>query len=196
MANHCSECTYLKIEDGDTKGGKFWCKYHEWVYADEIECGNFCRAYSRPSEVSASAERYSKDHRYYILTAICKLLGMDHYNIHLDALRNLSDNYLSRCDLGKDLLKKYDIIGPKVASYIENSPYSLSIAETLLQNFIIPTTNYVEHNDFKKATRLYIHMTERLMEYYKIDLTNDDCVQKPKSIGEQADTKRKKLITA
>lgn len=196
MSRLCSECTYLKIEDGDTKGGKYWCKYCNWVYADEIECGNFILARSRPSEVSTSAERYSKDHRYYILTVICKLLGIDHYNIHLDALQNLSDNYLSRCDLGKDLLKKYDIIGPIVASYIEDSPYSLSIASTLLQNFIIPTTSYVEHNDFKKATRLYIRMTERLMEYYKIDLTNDDCVQKPKNIGEQTNTKRKKLITA
>lgn len=195
MANHCSECTYLKVE-GDTNYGKFWCKYCDWVYADQIECWNFCRAYSRPSEVSASAERYSKDHRYYILTVICKLLNIEHYNIHLDALLNLSDNYLSKCDLGKELLKKYDIIGPKVASCIENSPYKLSIAATLFQNFIVPTTNYVEHNDFKKATRLYIYMTERLMEYYKVNLINDECLQETKNIVEYADNKRKKLITA
>lgn len=174
----CSECTWLKIEGGDPKGGKFWCRYQNWTYADQQECGNFILARDRPPEVCESAERYSQDHRYYILTAICKILGMDHYNVHLNALKNLSDNYLSKCSVGRDLLGKYDIVGPIVASHIENSPYKLSIATTLLQNFIIPTTNCVEKNDFKGATRLYISMTERLMEYYKVDLFNDERIEK------------------
>lgn len=175
---NCSECTYLDLDRGPDCG-KFYCsKHYERHYADEKKCDDYCRAYSRSDRDIKNAEEISRDYRYYILTAICRILGMDHYNAHLKALKDLSDNYLSKCALGRDLLGKYDIVGPIVASYIENSSYKLSIATTLLQNFIIPTTNCVENNDFKGATRLYISMTERLMEYYKVDLVNDECIEK------------------
>ena len=120
----CSECTYMKLpdclQDGeikgvDTKGGKFWCKYYDWVLANHDACSYFCRAGNREPSVCEKAEEYSRGYGSssgcYITTALCNILSMNDNDLFLTVLRVFRDKFLQKSDDGLKILMQYDVIG-------------------------------------------------------------------------------------
>ena len=174
MADYCCECTYLNV-DRDTKDGQFWCDRRNWRYADAVACDSFCRAYSRPDQIAQSAKEYSKKAHgkpgCYLTTTLCNILRMNDDNIYLETLRKFRKDYLQKCEEGQEILIQYDVIGPKISKMLMNEPGKISMAQILLNNYIVPTVESIEKKEYAKAIKTYTEMTTGLIEHYKIDPT-------------------------
>lgn len=167
----CSECTYLDLSKRE--GGKYYCeKEYEYVRANELSCSKFCEAYSRNSSEIRRAEEFSHDYESgsgcYITTMLCHILQKEDSNTFLDTLRKFRNDVLQKSMDGAKILVEYDVVGPKIAALLANDHARVSIATTLFNNFIIPTTLCIDNNWYDDAITLYKGMTQKLMEFYHI----------------------------
>lgn len=167
----CSECTYLDLSKREY--GKYYCeKEYEYVRANELSCSKFCKAYSRDSSEIRRAEEFSHDYESgsgcYITTMLCHILQKEDNNVYLNTLRKFRDEILQKSINGSKILVEYDIVGPKIAALLEQDHARVSIAITLFNNFIIPTTLCIDNNWYDDAVTLYKGMTQKLMEFYHI----------------------------
>ena len=175
MAN-CAECTYLDISDGNLYGA-FWCdKKLERHLATDIECGSFCRAYSRNSSSIRNAIEFSNSKNSgggcYLTTILCNILGMSDNNIYLETMRNFRKNILQKDEKYKTLLAEYDIVGPAIAEALANDPLKEAIAKIYLNNFIIPITEFINNKENERAVDKYYQMTNNLKTFYGLNNYN------------------------
>ena len=175
MARFCGECTYLDLTTGDIYG-KFYCeRRYERHGANDLECSNFCTAYSRSSSEISNAIEYTKDHSSsgcYLTTIVCNILGLPDNNIFLNTLRKFRNNILQKDEKYKNLLLEYDVIGPKIAKSLKNDPLNKNIASMCLNNYIINIVEDIENENYKTAINQYIEMTNKLKSLYNIDNIN------------------------
>lgn len=169
----CAECTYLDTQDKNDSGA-FWCNMKlERHLATDPECGRFCRAYSRNENTISNAIEYSNNHTNsslcYLTTMICNILKMNDKNIYLETIRNFRDNVLKNDEQYKQLLVEYDIIGPKIASALDNDPLKDKIAQMYFNYYIIPIINLIQNNKYKEAVNKYVDMTAKLKSFYNIN---------------------------
>lgn len=172
----CAECTYLDISDGNSNGA-FWCdKKLERHLATDIECGNFCRAYSRYSSSINNAIEFSNKHNSnsgcYLTTMLCKILKMKDNNIYLEALRNFRNDILQKDEKYKPILVQYDIIGPKIAEALNNDPLNKKIASIFFTKYIVVIKTLIENKQYCEAIDMYIEMTTNLKNLYGINNYN------------------------
>ena len=141
MSNYCGECTYLDLSTGDIYG-KFYCdKKWKRHLATDLDCGNFCQAYSRDYSTIQNAYKYSKEHSSsgcYLTTMLFYILRMKDNNIYLETMRNFRNNVLQKDEKYKSLLVEYDIIRTKIAQYLILDPLKEKLANTYFQKYIIP----------------------------------------------------------
>ena len=180
MAN-CGECTYLDISSGNSSGA-FWCeKKLERHLATDIECGSFCRAYSRSSSSINNAIEYSNNHNSgggcFLTTMICKLLKLQDNNIYLETMRNFRNNILQKDEKYKSLLVEYDVIGPKISNALENDIIGEKIAIACFYKYIKPITTYITNKEYENAVNLYIDMTTTLKRIYNLEGKNISIVE-------------------
>ena len=172
MPKTCGECTYLDLSNGDIYG-KFYCeKKWERHLSTDIECGSFCRAYSRDYNTIRNANEYSINHsksRCYLTTMLCNILKLPDNNIYLETMRNFRKNILQKDEKYKSLLVEYDIIGPKIAECLNNDPTKNSIAKQYFNNYIIPITNLINEKKYDLAVSIYTTMTNVLKVIYNLD---------------------------
>lgn len=168
----CAECTYLDLSDSNSYG-EFWCdKKCERHLATDIECGSFCRAYSRRDSSISNAIEYSNNHSSsggcYLTTMLCNILQMKDNNIYLETIRNFRNNVLQKDNKYKNLLVEYDIIGPKIAEALANDPLKEKIANMYFNSFITTIVYLIKNNEHDKAINKYIIMTNNLKNFYGI----------------------------
>ena len=168
----CSECTYLGTCYDD---GTFWCEAKlECVYAHEQECYRFCRAYGRPSSVSDSYARYSKDKtsggRCYLTTIMCNILKMSDDNPFLNSMRSLRNDVMQKDEKYKSLLVEYDIVGPVIADNLSKDPLKYQIAANGFFKYIKPISNLIREKKYDEAIASYIEMTNSLKMFYNINI--------------------------
>jgi len=171
MSNFCGQCTYLDLSTGDIYG-KFYCdKKWERHKSTDIECGSFCKAYSRDESTIQNAYRYtkSKESGCYLTTILCYILSMPDNNIYLDTMRNFRKNVLQKYNKYKYLLVQYDIIGPKIAKYISMDPLKEKIAKKYFNLYIIPITKLLNEQQYQMAINIYIYMTNSLIFLYNLN---------------------------
>jgi len=99
---------------------------------------------------------------------LCKILGMDDNNIYLETIRNFRNNVLQKDEQYKPILVEYDIIGPKIATVLNNDPLKENIAKIYFQNCIIPIIDFINEKRYETAITLYINMTNNLKAFYGI----------------------------
>ncbi len=177
MAKYCSECTYLDLSTGDIYG-KFFCdKRLERHTALDLECYNFCTAYSRSSSEIKSAEEYSKNHSSgsscFITTMICNILKVNDDNYYLNSLRKFRNNVLQKDEKYKSILVEYDIIGPIISKYLSKDPKRYRISANAFYKYIKPITLSIEQNNYDVAINSYMDMTNKLKNFYNIDVNID-----------------------
>ena len=171
----CSECTYLKTDDPDSYG-RFYCeKKYERHLATDIECGRFCRAYSRDNGTIRNTEEYSNSHSSngsgcYLTTMMCNILKMPDDNPFLNKMRNFRNNYLQKDEKYREILVQYDIIGPMIASKLNNDKKRVEIAATYFYTYIKQIIKYLDSKEYEKAIVLYIDMTSNLISYYNLGI--------------------------
>lgn len=168
----CAECTYLDISDGNSYG-QFWCdKKSERHLATDIECGYFCKAYSRYSSSINNAIEFSNNHNTnsgcYLTTMLCNILKMDDNNIYLETMRTFRNDILQKNEKYKKLLVEYDIIGPKIANTLNNDPLKEKIANMYFFNYILIIKSFIDNKKYDEAIKNYIEMTNKLKNFYGI----------------------------
>lgn len=166
--DYCSECTYLVPDKcKGNSNGYFYCERQgSYVLATTEHCYNFCRAYSRSSDISHELEYRSNREKNgydnsscYITTIVSDILGYQDKGYVLNMLRNFRNNYLQKDNNYKELLVEYDIIGPMLAKDINNSPNKQEIAYNLYENILKNVVIEIEKGNNKEAIRLYKAMT-------------------------------------
>ncbi len=173
MAKVCAECTYLDLETGED--GEFYCEEkYERHLATDPECNSFCEAYSRRQSSIDNAISYSKSHSEssspcYLTTMLCNVLKLNDHNYFLDTMRGFRDNVLQKNEIHKPLLAEYDIIGPQIASALDNDPFKYQISDGYFCKYIKPIVGLIKGEKFEDAVALYIEMVNSLKSFYGLD---------------------------
>lgn len=172
MSKTCGECTYLNINPG--KGdlyGKFPCeKKWEKHLATDPECDRFCKAYDRDYKSIQNAYIYSNDHSSsrgcYLTTMLCNILKMPDNNIYLETMRNFRNEILQKDEKYKSILIEYDIIGPKIATALNNDPQKELVAKEYFNAYIPGIIYCINNKNYKDAIFFYQTMTNLLKSFY------------------------------
>lgn len=155
QCGNCVESDYYKTIGRDIK---IYCSYYKaYYYAD-----NSCKHY-RGS---------------YVTTAVCDILGRHEYKDTLVKIRELRTKVMEKDPNYKELLERYDRIGPKIAKHILNDykrTKDQSLAQNLYNYYIGPTVKMYEDKDYVGAIEKYSAMEDILEDCYgfkKIDYAN------------------------
>lgn len=138
--------------------------------AIEIECNEFKNARFRSNSKSKKAYKYSIDYienGCYLTTILCNALGLPDDNPYLEKMRNFRKNTLQKDEKYKPLLIEYGIIGPKIATLINNEKLKDRIAKICFKKYIIPIVDLID-KDNEKAISLYLDMTKNLKDLYEL----------------------------
>ncbi|MBR6690867.1 MAG: hypothetical protein IKL65_06000 [Bacilli bacterium] len=100
---------------------------------------------------------------------LCNILEMPDNNINLETMRSFRKNILQKDEKYKSLLVEYDILGPRIAEYLNNDPIKERIAEKYLNIYIIPITTLINEKNYEMAINLYKNMTIGLSFVYDLD---------------------------
>ena len=165
----CGSCVHLNIND--YVGSKDRCKCTmRGGYHDLHESS--CRSY----EYDKYRDYYDLNRRWYIVTAIFKKLGLSDKYDCIEKLLDFRMNYVEKDSRYDNLLKDYDIVGPKLASLLTNDEDSNELCKKLCQAFLSRIFNLIDDNKNEEALDLYIEMVNYLKSIYEINL-NDKEIQ-------------------
>lgn len=163
--SYCAACTYM---NENQNYGKYYCtRKGEWRKASDPKCYNFCEAYSRSNGGRENMYYYSS--RYYITTAILSIVRALDNNYQIETLGNFIENTLRKDMQYFPLLVAYEIIGPQIASKLQEDPDKIKIATTMFYQYIKPTIKAIETNQTDIAVNTYKTMTLELADRYNID---------------------------
>ena len=114
------------------------------------------------------AERYRlfTGRRYYILTAICDVLGIDYDNRLITEIRALIDIVRSDKTKTREAIG-YEKYGEEIANMIRCDNNRVELCEYLLDNFIVKIYCYIGYNNLSEAITLYENMVKYLYYRYK-----------------------------
>lgn len=169
----CAYCAYMNLEV--LKEGKFQCDHdHEWRFADDEvakECYKFCEIFWSKLDEAREAVEQSRTYRNaisssspscYITTVVVKLLGFQDNCHELEVLRRFRSEVMTKDEKYKDLLMKYDTLGPAIARALERGA-DVDFAYDLYKIYIKGAVSYIEAGDYDSAVSLYAEMTENLI---------------------------------
>lgn len=162
--NRCGSCEYLKDCRDDTDTTYFDGPDYEKGHCTELKTLCF------PDEYVC---HYYKNRFCYIATAICRLLGFSDNCTVLSTIRDFRDNYI--VNNNKELLDKYDIVGPKIAvELMKDYKYSedKDLIYELYYQYIEPVSGLIKEYNYTKAISEYTEMVKLLKEYYSFDENN------------------------
>jgi RecJ-like exonuclease len=95
----------------------------------------------------------------FITTAVCQYKGYDDNCFILTTLRNFRDHYMLSNTIGRQMVKDYYKISPKIVEKIESSEDFEYIWATVLK-----TVSYVENHNYSRALETYKDMVLNLKE--------------------------------
>lgn len=156
-------CTYYCYKSG-LFSGDYWCnKKDERV--DEGTYYQYCRNYDytncpiyKQTEVSGC----------FITTVACQILGKEDHDPILDDFRNFRDNVLQKNEKYYEILKEYDIIGPKLAKCIFYDKDKTKIASGIYNTVLTKIHHLVSQKKYDEAVEKYYVMTLMLINYYSL----------------------------
>lgn len=159
----CGSC--LNFEDGSSNGlydstnanyVKGYCTwYGTYYYPDETCSSHFQPRYSSPSSC-------------YLTTIICNRLGLDDHCEELETLRDFRKSVLQKDETFKNLLYKYDVVGPIISQKLEKE--DMMIVRGLYLSYIEPAVSFIKKGNQEEAIARYIEMTKLLESFYQIQI--------------------------
>lgn len=164
---YCAACTYLG-ENADSYG-KYYCRYKGDRYACDPKCGLYIEAYSRSSSARENMYDNSRNHKYYITTAILNALKFPDNNYYLITIGSFINVTLKQNMKYYPLLFAYEIIGPEIVKKLKEDKDNVDIASQMFKQYINPTVIAIENNKTEDAVNIYKTMTIELAKRYEID---------------------------
>lgn len=173
MAKYCADCAYM--DTCERKDGRFACNNsrksgYQVVSARKLagNCNGFTEAWqSRRGE--RERERYmkiSREHGYYIATAITSVLGLPEDNEYVSSFAYLRDVYMPDIEEYQDFIVEYESVGPRIAASIMNDENNKEYAEYLLLCYLEPFSVLVSEDLVDEAIELYKAMFEEVKNKY------------------------------
>ena len=154
-------CTYYEFKGGFF-GGDYWCRKKD-CRVDDGTYRRYCRDYNYDE---CSIYKHQESSGCFITTVACQILGKEGNDPVLNDLRKFRGNILQKNPKYYDILKEYDVIGPKIADSLFHDKDKEEMAKGLYQNAILPVHSLIQQEDYDKAVETYYVMTLMLVNYY------------------------------
>ena len=103
---------------------------------------------------------------------LCNILKMPDDNIYLETMRKFRNNILQKEDKYKSILVEYDIVGPKIATALNNDPQKEIIAEKYFNAYIPAIIYNINNKNYDNAVFFYKTMTNLLKSFYGFGTIN------------------------
>ena len=150
-------CSYYTFRQGD-----YYCtKKGDYVNSDVYS--KYCRNYDYADCPIYKGDRSGGCY----LTSACmysKDLPDDCYE--LETLRHFRDTWLSETEKGKEIIKMYYEIAPKIVSSINDKPNSKSVYDMIYKKMVLPCVKLIEKQKYNETVELYRSMTLELQKTY------------------------------
>ena len=163
---YCRECLCMDLKDRNKYDlNEAWCSaWRKYFNPNDKACSRYFQ-YDESRKPNAGG--------CYLTTIIHNILEMSDDSYALTTLRNFRNNYmLNNPDLYVMLIE-YDVIGPKIASFLANDPQRKDIANVFYKAYILPTIEKIANKKYDEAISLYQDMTNKLKNLYNVDSTID-----------------------
>jgi hypothetical protein len=162
------------------KEGKFKCEKEDtWKFANSTEaenCYRYCERFRKDMYLGDEAVKVSSDYLKshegysavgcYITTIVVNILGMADNCEELMVLRVFRKNYMQRNPQCKDLLVKYDALGPVIARVLSCLPNREEVAKNLYDVYIKGAVKYIKSGKYDDAIKLYSEMMNNLISLH------------------------------
>lgn len=166
----CGSCEHMNTNDYSGSKHICYCTYRGHYYSlDEPKCGYY--------RYDSRKDYYDLNHRWYIVGAILRKLGLsDNYEC-ISTLHNFRINVLENDARYNDMLAEYDIVGPKIANLLEKDDYSKELCRKLIQVYLVNVLDFIREEKNNEALNLYIEMVNLLKTIYEVDLSKENLVR-------------------
>lgn len=162
------------------KSGKYRCERDDcWKFANSTEadnCYKYCERFRRDmglaEDAISEAEKFQENNKSYtsvgcyVTTIVVRILGLEDDDRVLKSLRSLRKDHMQDDPRYRELLLKYDALGPIIARALELDPDSFDVAIDLYNIYLKGGSKLFELGKISDAIALYEEMTENLIRKY------------------------------
>lgn len=172
---HDTDCTSCRsLDPNNCKGGKYLCTSHrEFISARTlaVHCPDFKEVMGRCACDKEAMRKNSKNHGYYVMTAISSVLGLPEDNQYMILFKKLRDEIMSSSldttipDVEEEdkeasyaiLINRYEEAGPTIAEAIQNNPNAYEICKYYEQVFLKDFVKFMLQEKYTEAAILYFN---------------------------------------
>lgn len=189
LRNVCGGCDHLDVYNRVSTGMfnshyEYKCDLGGYSKWDERSCSRYREVSSTDVDCVARYYEFTGRKYYYILTAICNVLGIKREDGLFQNFKTLIQ--IVRSDINTlDKAINYDIYGPMIADRIEQDLNKVELCKDLLANYLSKAFVAIAENRIEDAISIYEEMVKFLYVRYtrKDNLENIidvDVIAKPK----------------
>lgn len=102
----------------------------------------------------------------FITTAVCDSFNKPDDCYELTMFRHFRDNWLKNQPDGKELIKEYYNIAPKIVEKINRLVNAKEIYKSIWDNYLKICLYYLEQKNTKSCKKIYIDMVNNLKKIY------------------------------
>lgn len=161
----CADCRSL--DPNNEYQGRFYCeKKKQYVSARARICSMAAEVMGRPNCDKNAFRKISKDHGYYVITAISEILELPENNEYMCAFEYLRDTILPSKEEYKGFIDDYEVDGPTLANLLENDEDAQNYAEYLRAAYLNGLVSLFCEDRISDAMTLYTSMLDVMKERY------------------------------
>ena len=160
----CGSCIYMNTNDYVRHKDHCYCTYRRQYY-------NLTESKCRYYEYDSHKDYYDLNHRWHIVSAIFKKLGLSDIGYDcINVLENFRVNVLEKNKKYANFLKEYDLVGPAIADFLMNDENSLEICKKICSTTLINILDLIKQEKNDEALNEYMNLVNLLKDYYKDNL--------------------------
>lgn len=154
-------CTFYEFKGGFFSGD-YWCNKKD-CRVDEDTYRRYCRDYNYDN---CPIYKHTESSGCFITTVTCQILGMADDCTLMNNFRAFRKDILRNDEKYYNILKEYDVIGPKIADCLINDKDKEELAWSFYHSTILPVHEFINQKNYAAAVTLYGISTKTLVEYY------------------------------
>lgn len=168
----CGDCYWMGTNEN--KDGKFACgnrkSSYDYVSARQEKCNYFGEAFysSRSNSKRDELRKISKQHGYYIMTVLSKMIDIPEDNIYMQHFIYLRDVIMESDNKYDKYIEKYELVGPLIAKKIKeynNVDFCRYLYSEYLDEFLLHMLN----DQYDNAINVYFKMIDTIIEQFDIN---------------------------
>ena len=162
----CGSCQHMNTNDYVRTKNHCYCTYRKQYYdLTERKCSYY--------KYDPYKDYYDLNRRWYIVSAILNKLGLSDDYECISLLHNFRINVLEKDSRYDNVLKEYDIVGPKLAIALVHDDDAVELSKRLIQVYLVRVLDKIKENKNDDALELYLEMVNFLKTIYNSNLVNN-----------------------